>query len=490
MWITLDENHAQTLTRQLYEKVRSAILTGRLAASEKLPSTRRLAAELGIARNTVIEVYSQLIAEGYLEAAHGSATRVVRDLPPVAFRLFPLPEETDNKTNHRPDYKPDHNPGKSRDVAGQNTDEMPSYIDFRTGVPALSHFPRNEWSRQYRAACLDLPAEGYGYCHPFGVWELRAALCRYLLRVRGIVCEPDQIMITTGATQGLSLLTRFLSRDRQEVLIEDPSHPGLRKVITMAGGILKTADIDEKGMLTCRLDEKDHPAFVYTTPSHQYPLGGIMPVQRRLELIRYAWHRDCYIVEDDYDSEFRYGGAPVSTMYELDPGKVIYIGSFSKTLSPALRLGYMIMPFGLTETLKREKAYSDVHTDALNQYTMAGFLDSGAFEKHIWKMKKYYIRQRKCLLKGLEHYFPGRHEVLGDASGLHLAVRFDDIVFTEKTVRRMAQAGVKIYPVSRLYLHHREPDHLLVMGYSHLSSEEIWKGLEIIKTEAGASVSE
>lgn len=360
MWITFDSASGKTMTRQLYEQIREQILAGKLTQGDKLPSTRRLSAELGIARNTVLEVYSQLLAEGYLEAAHGSATRVACH---ILYGLHPMVSEV-------------------RAVVEEDK-AVPPVIDFRTGVPALELFPREEWARLYREVCKELPAEGYGYCGALGVPALRQALCSYLLRTKGIQCHPGQIMITTGATQGLSLLSHLLGEEDKTVLVEDPTHPGLRAVIATAGCKVQGVPVDEKGLLTKELQEKENVAFVYTTPSHQYPMGGILPIHRRLELIQFAREQDTLIVEDDYDSEFRYTGHPVSSLYELAPDRVVYLGSFSKTLSPALRLGYMMIPNRLIRSLKTRKVYADVHTDALSQYALAKFLESGGMERHI-----------------------------------------------------------------------------------------------------------
>lgn len=458
MWVTLDDTSKQPLTRQLFEQIRARILSGEEPHGSKLPSTRRLAAELGISRNTVVEAYSQLDAEGYLEASHGSATRVAGGIP-----ILSLSKQA------------------SRDIpAKEKSPAQKPSIDFRTGIPALEHFPRVEWSRLYRETCTDLPTDSFGYTGAFGVQRLQETLCRYLHRVRGIACHPDQIMITTGATQGLSLLARLLHREGKKVLVEDPSHPGLRAVITAAGCVVEPIAVDEKGMLADRLWQHENPAFIYVTPSHQYPIGGVLPIQRRLELIRFAQERGCFIVEDDYDSEFRYSGRPVSAMVELEPERVVYLGSFSKTLSPALRLGYAIIPHAMIHNVKTEKVYTDVHTDALGQHTLAGFLENGGFERHIWKMKKLYSRKRNTLLESLESAFPGLHKVLGDASGLHLVVQLHGHTFTKALIKQVLECGVRVYPVSSLYLHRREPGDLLIFGYSHLGTEQIQDGVRVL----------
>ena len=460
MWITIDNNSKIPLFRQIYQQIRQMILNGNLPSGQKLPSTRKLSADLNVSRNTIIEAYGQLTAEGYLAGQQGSGTVVADGLHALDL-----------------DLAAKHCFSKSSTPAF-NSDDL---IDFRTGVPALEYFPRKMWGNLYREVCSKIPASGYGYCSAAGSSELRDAIAGYLLRNRGISCDPRQIIITSGSTQGLSLTSRVLQDEHKVVLIEDPSHPGLRKVISTAGCRIKGVKADNKGLCSELLDTEEEVSFVYTTPSHQYPLGGILPIQRRLELIRYAEQQNCYIVEDDYDSEFRYVGAPVSSLYELNPQRVIYLGSFSKILAPALRLGFMIVPLELRPAVKRLKMYSDVHSDLLGQYTLAEFINNGYFEKHIWKMKKLYSRNRNCLLNELTECFD-HFEIVGQASGLHLVVRFYVKLFTADIVNEIAGKGVRIYRVGSYYLDYGNgADDKIILGYSHLSSDKITAGIKTVR---------
>ena len=460
MWITIDRQSQLTLARQIYKQICQMILNGTLESGHRLPSTRKLSSDLSVSRNTVIEAYSQLIAEGYLTTYKGSGTVVAQGLHAfdigVSFNQSPAPKQ----------------------------DKVPlpkEMIDFRTGIPALEYFPRKEWGNLYREICNQIPACAFGYCSTSGVWELRVTIAQYLYRTRGLSCDPAQIMITSGSTQGLSLISHVLQDKQKVVLTEDPSHAGLRKVITTAGCFIEGISVDDKGLRTELLDIPRQISFIYTTPSHQYPMGSILPIQRRLDLIRYAEQNNCYIVEDDYDSEFRYEGQPVSSLYELNPERVIYLGSFSKILAPAFRLGFMILPKELVSPCKKLKMYSDVHTDALGQYTLANFIQNGGFEKHIWKMKKHYGRNRSLLLAELSKHFPGQYEVLGHATGLHLVVQFHNKMFTDKIIRAIANNGVRIYRAGSFYLKENEEDsNEIILGYSHLSSEEIAEGVKII----------
>ena len=460
MWLELDREGPQPLARQIYRQIRQKILNGDLASGSKLPSTRSLASDLAVSRNTVIEAYGQLIAEGYLVTRTGSGTVVAENL-----RALDVAIPTSRGVIPARDKLPTEN----------------EVIDFRTGIPVLEHFPRKEWGKLYAKVCEKIPASGFGYSGVSGIRELREAIAGYLYRTRGLSCDAGQIMITSGTTQGLSLISHILRDNRKTVLVENPSHSGLRKVITTAGCSIEGVPADEKGLRTELLDDKGQVSFIFTTPSHQYPLGGILPIQRRLELVRYAEQNNCYVVEDDYDGEFRYEGPPVSSLYELNPQRVIYCGSFSKILAPALRLGFVVLPRKLLPACKKLKIYSDVHSDAISQYALAQFIQTGAFERHIWKMKKHYARNRNVLLKELSRHFEGRFDVLGHATGLHMVVRFNDYVFTKGIVNKIADNGVRIYPVDSFYIGKEQADNnKIILGYSHLEPDKIAKGIGII----------
>jgi len=255
MWITIQRDSQLTLTRQIYDKIKKMILDGTLASRQRLPSTHTLSRELGVSRNIVLDVYNQLIAEGYLEAHHGSGTIVSEGL-----QALENPVCQTHEGQKSSEYKED-NPK----------------IDFRSGVPALELFPHKEWGRLYQEICNSLPAAGYGYCGASGIWDLREEIAHYLFRTRGISCSPKRIIITSGSTQGLSLISNLLQRADKKVLIEDPSHPGLRKVITSAGCKVEGVSVDNRGLDTDLLESTGDVSFIYTTPSHQYPLGGIFP---------------------------------------------------------------------------------------------------------------------------------------------------------------------------------------------------------------------
>jgi GntR family transcriptional regulator/MocR family aminotransferase len=460
MWISIDSDDSLPLTRQLYQKIKDMILSKKLTPGEKLPSTRALSGELKISRNTVMEAYNQLIAEGYLEGRHGSGTVVTSCL---------------SNMSKYPNHIPVNNIISQSDHSGK-------WIDFRSGVPDLTCFPRREWGKLYHDICYELTGAELRYSSPAGVLELRRAISQYLYRTRGISCSPDRIMIVSGSTQGLSLTAKLLYQEKHQVITEDPIHSGLLKVITGQGNQITGIPVDGLGMCTDMLPLSAPVAFIYTTPSHQYPMGAILPLRRRSALIQYAMEHDCYIIEDDYDSEFRYEEQPVNSLYELNPEKVIYTGSFSKILAPAIRLGFLLLPDNLIEQYKSLKQYSDVHTEAISQYALARFIDSGGLERHIWKMKKLYNKKREHLLNELAKHFEGEYSISGQAAGLHVVVHFHKVVFTCELLEQITAAHIKIYPVANYSINHRaEHQNEIIMGYAHLTFEEITEGIRLLR---------
>jgi len=256
-------------------------------------------------------------------------------------------------------------------------------------------------------------------------------------------------VITSGAAQAFSLIARLLFSPGNDVIIEDPVTHEVQHIFSEAGATLFPIPVDNYGMQTDHLPQEKHPSFVFVTPSHQFPLGGILPIQRRIQLIQFARTAGCYIVEDDYDSEFRYGGTPVSSLQELEPDRVIYVGTLSKSLSPALRLGYMVLPSPLVEPCRRLKRLTDLHAPVLEQLMLARFLEEGHLERHIMKMKKIYRKRREALIMALKTHCSRSLQISGGATGLHLIAEFQGRTFTEQTLSDLEEAGVRLYPVER-----------------------------------------
>ncbi|MFI6933552.1 PLP-dependent aminotransferase family protein [Streptomyces sp. NPDC050287] len=374
----------------LERALRDAVRDGRLAPGARLPATRRLAEELGVSRGTVKAAYDQLVAEGYLTARQGAGTRVA-PLPPVAAEP---PEAT----------------ARAR---------VPRF-DLRPGSPDVGTFPAAAWLRALRRALATAPTRAYDYGDPRGRIELRTALSGYLGRARGVVAPPERIVVTSGYVQGLSLLTRVL--EGGTVAMEDPGLPFHREVVRRGGGRVVPVRVDERGACVEDLEDIGGTAAVVVTPAHQYPTGVTLHPERRRALTDWARARGALIVEDDYDGEFRYDRQPVGALQGMAPGHVAYLGTASKTLGPALRLGWTVLPPHLVDAVAEAKLHSDHHTESIGQLALAELIDSHAYDRHVRACRLRYRRRRDQLLERLG----ARRRVRGIAAGLHALVEVDD----------------------------------------------------------------
>jgi GntR family transcriptional regulator/MocR family aminotransferase len=460
IWLTIDKTSDMPLINQIYHQIRSLILSGALKSGDKLPSTRELASHLNVSRNVILEAYELLSVEGYLVSSLGSGTYISDGVLLEKSKI-----QTSNPT----------------EVFCKTDPSELNLINFRSGIPDLALLPRKKWSQIEQQICLDSSSDTFGYDAPEGRSELRTTLCHYLRKSRGVECQPEQIIITSGAVQGLSILSRALLTSQKSYIIEEPIHYQIRNIFTFNSSNIHPVPVDEFGIRTDLLPQDINPALVMLTPSHQYPLGVILPIQRRIELIQYARSRECYIIEDDYDSEFRYEGLPISSLQGLEPNWTIYIGSFSKILFPALRLGYMVVPSVLIGQCRALKHLQDNHTPILTQLTLARFIEDGHLTKHLAKMKKVYHRKRDLLIANLQNAFPKRLTFSGKSTGLHLIAEFEGISFTGQIIDLIKKTGVLIHPVTehsfKLGLHLDK----LIIGYSHLREEEIEEGVTRLK---------
>ncbi|MEW2566021.1 PLP-dependent aminotransferase family protein [Streptomyces sp. NPDC047070] len=371
----------------LERALRDAVRDGRLAPGARLPATRRLAVELGISRGTAKAAYDQLVAEGYLTARQGAGTQVA-----------PLP---------------------SVDAAAPKASartRAPRF-DLRPGSPDVGTFPAAAWLRALRRAIANAPSLAYDYGDPRGRIELRTALSGYLGRARGVIAPPERIVVTTGYVQGLALLTRVL--EGGAIAMEDPGLPFHRDVVRHNGGTVAPAEVDERGVLVRGLGDA---AAVVVTPAHQYPTGVTLHPERRRALTDWARARGGVIVEDDYDGEFRYDRQPVGALQGMAPGQVAYLGTASKTLGPALRLGWMVLPPHLVDAVADAKLHSDHHTESIGQLALAELITGHAYDRHVRACRLRYRRRRDQLLDRLGT----RRGVRGIAAGLHALVEVAD----------------------------------------------------------------
>lgn len=458
MWIEIDKSSEVSCIQQLYVKIREKILLGELKEGEKLPSSRVLAETLNVSRTIILEAYDQLIAEGYLTSKQGAGTFVEAGILLHNFSLI-----NDIPSSESIQAKED------------------AYIDFRSGMPALNMFPRKKWVQVTKEVYENLDESLLGYGLPEGSEVLRDTLSKYLYKTRGIHCHANQIVITSGATQAFTILAKLLLSAGDEVMIEDPVTKEIAEIFAERKATLIPIPVDEFGMKTEQLRMYTQPKCIFVTPSHQFPLGGTLPIQRRIQLIQFAIDMNCFIVEDDYDSEFRYVGPPISSIQGLLPDKVIYIGTFSKILSPSFRIGYLILPNSLVEKARMAKRYADYHSPTVDQIILAHFIQAGYLEKHITKMRKLYKSKRAAFINCLQSEFGECVNITGHSTGLHLIVQFENIVFSKEKLQQIKKQGVKVYAVENHTLvkgHHKDK---LILGYGHLTVNEMEEGVKRLK---------
>lgn len=449
MWgIELDRSSDISLKRQIYQRLRDSMINGILKEGSPLPSTRELAQTLAVSRNTVNEAYDMLIAEGYAESRQGAPTRVVGGLI--------LDQAKQSAFQQHQEVIP-----------------VPSFrADFKTGQPDLRQFPRYAWQRVFQKALGEMPVELLGYGGPQGLVQLREEIAAWLLRSKGLTVDAGDIYITAGATQALHLVADLLHTDHPEILAEDPCNIEMIQTFIQKGYKVTPVPVDAHGIQTNALS-LDHRGPIYVTPSHQFPLGGILPAARRAELIRFARRCGSYVIEDDYDSEYRYYGEPAAPMYAMAPDRVIYIGTFSKVLFPALRIGYVLVPRELQSRWRRLRTYTDVQNPPFEQAALAVFLRTRKFDRHIARMKKLYRERRQALLDALADCFGEQWHPWGDAAGLHLAVEFTGIAFDNSFRDHARRSGIRTVPVEHHCIRKGRHTDKLLLGYGHLEPGEI-----------------
>ena len=475
--IPLDRSLPTPLRDQLYAGLREAILDGRLAFGARLPASRVLARSLGVSRYTVDDAYGRLIADGYVVGRHGSGTYVAFG-PPAA--LAPADRNIDPL--------PASQPRGWATWAGRLAPSQPGVpgsfrFSFKQGVPALEPFPHAVWRRCQADATREwnVDLQGYGSTHGYG--PLREQIVAYLARARMVRCTPDRIVITTGTQQALDLLARLFVDPGDPVAVEEPGYPTARRVFRAAGADLLPVPVDGDGLRADRLEELDGAKLIYVTPSHQFPTGGLLPLFRRRALLDWAHRTGTLVLEDDYDSEFRYGQRPVEALAALEdslprPGSVVYVGTFSKVLYPSLRLGYLVLPPDLVPRVLAAKDVADRHPSTVEQATLAAFMAGGYFERHLARMRRVYASRLAALESALVRHFGDRaiRDPASTAAGLHLLVWFDLPYDEPVLVRRAAVAGIQLDPASPCFL--VPPDRPgALLGYAFMDETAIDAGI-------------
>lgn len=464
MWgIELQRNSDISLSRQIYNTFRTRIIDGRMKSGEALPSTRELAEQLSVSRNTVCEAYDMLLAEAYIESRQGSPTRVAQGIQlDTMHRSAPLGQ------NH-----------SARVPKKSNKPACGIKADFRTGLPDLHKFPMHQWLKLMYKASEQLTAGQWGYTGPEGLTPLREEIAAWIFRSRGMDVKPEDVFITAGATHALHILSELLFTDPCEIIVEDPCHTGMLRTLKNRGFNTIPVPADEHGLQTECLKGL-HSKTVYVTPSHQFPLGGILTAGRRAALIRYAEENRAYIIEDDYDSEFRYIGPPVAPLHSMDPDRVIYVGTFSKIIFPSLRIGYVVLPHELQSRWRYLRIHTDVQNPPFEQAALAEFLHSRRFDRHVQQMRKLYGQRRQVLLQALEREFGRNHRIWGDAAGLHMTVEFPGFHFDRNFLNKCGENGVHLQTIETHCIHKGIHTGKLLLGYGHLTPEEIRAGILLL----------
>jgi GntR family transcriptional regulator/MocR family aminotransferase len=441
------------LHRQIESEIRLRIRQGRLRSGTRMPSTRTLAADLGLSRGVVVEAYEQLIAEGYLVSQAGGYTEVAAGTgaPPP-----PPPQPPAN---------------------------MPT-IDFRSGRPDVSQFPRAAWLRSVRRVLNEAPHERLSYLDGQGAPELLQALADYLNRVRGTAAQPATMMICNGFTQGFALLARELAADgRRRLAVEDPSDDHTRKIASEAGLDVVGVPVGEHGIDTEALG-RSQADTVLVTAAHQFPTGAVLPAASRSMLIDWASRHDALVIEDDYDAEYRYDRTPIGAIQGLSPERVVYAGSASKTLAPGLRIGWLLLPSRLVEPIAAAKLTADLGSPGLDQLAFADFLTCGEFDRHLRRMRTIYRRRRDALLDALATMLPDFRPV-GISAGLHVLTWLPEDIDESTLVTAAARRRLGVYGISPFRLQQRGPGGLL-FGYAGLSERTIIDGIRLLADVVGS----
>lgn len=478
--IEIDHGSRQSLQGQIFGHFRQRILCGRLKAGAPVPASRALAEQLGVSRNTVLLAYDRLIAEGYLQARGAIGTYVSFELPETCLAAVrpvasPSPAQGESSAHLAIPFF-----GKAQAVVSAQR----LAFDFWLGRPDSHSFPIKAWRRLTNKALATAGARLTEYRDPGGLPELRQAIADHLGAARGISVSPDQVIITAGSQEGLNLVARLLVREGTPVATENPCYQGAAFLFESYYAKMVPVPVDEAGLDVEQLPKKG-VMLVYVTPSHQYPLGFTLSLERRLKLIDWARRCGAYIIEDDYDSDFRYRGSPLTALMGLDPhGCVMYLGTFSKSIGAGLRLGYLVVPEALAGAARSAKALLDNGHPWLDQAVMAEFVRSGAYGNHLRRIRHLYCERRDCLVEALRRHF-GAVRLSGLESGMHLAWHLPEHYPSASELQNLAlRQGVGVYSLSSGAAYDyggcEYSGRTVVLGFSSLDEHQIRAGVQRI----------
>ena len=499
--LSLDESRPFSLQQQLYTRLREDILMGRLRPGEKVPATRALAAQLAVSRTTAVVAYEQLLAEGYIETRRGAGSFVSSQLPDDTLRaespatpggpngtlgtgtaraVVVAPRHATRRLSRWGDRLRASGGAPFQGDESLTERHTPMPFDFRPGRPDWDAFPHQLWSRLASRRWRQRSAEMGSYGDPAGYRPLREAIARHLAQSRGVRADADRVVVVNGSQQGIDLLIRLWLDPDECAALEDPGYPGAALALRAHGARILPISVDEDGLRVDALPspkEPDAPRMVYVTPSHQFPTGATLSLPRRLRLLEWAARRGALVVEDDYDSEFRYSGRPLESLQGLDAnGVAAYVGSFSKALFPPLRVGFVVLPEGLARPFVAAKWLADRQTATPDQQVLSDFIHEGHFERHLRRMRRLYAARRGALLTALEEHLGGLVTPGGDGAGLHLVAWLPAGCDAHALATRVARLGVATAPVGPYYAAGTGRSGLM-LGFAALDEDTIAEGV-------------
>ena len=473
--IYLDYTSATPLYRQLTEAIRLAVLEGRLQPNQKLPSSRSLAKSLAISRSTVTQSYEQLESEGYLETRRGSGTYICHQIPDEWFNSQPIEPVTNKKSK---DLILSQFGKRLTDIGSLTASKLDADINFRYGNPAIAYFPIQQWRKLLTRYCDNSPALLDYTADPAGHFPLRREIANYLKRSRAICCTPEQIIIVNGSQQALNLIARLTLDPGDWVAIEDPGYLGARHCFTAQSANLEPIPVNDEGLDVESLVRCDRSfKLIYVTPSHQFPTGVTLTLKQRIALLQWAQSKGTLIIEDDYDSEYRYREQPIPALQGMDKTQlVIYIGTFSKTMFPSLRIGYLVVPQSWISLVSKAKWLCDRTVPLLEQYALTDWIAEGHFERHLRRMRQLYNSRRQVLVGALKRHLDNRITIIGANAGIHMMVKIKTSLSDRIVIQQAAAAGVGLVSAREYYLKPRHKKEF-IFGYARLEAAEIEQGV-------------
>ncbi len=474
-FIDLDPGISEPLHLQLTRQIKHAVLTGQLTRGMRLPSSRAMAAELGISRNTAMAALDQLTAEGYLETRRGSGTQV------AGFSSATFHPQHEKKVNPRP-FSHRLAAHWERAIAGfhQATPDLP--MPFRPGIPDVRAFPYDLWNASLRRASRRIDERAAGYGDISGHPHFRAILCAHLAETRGVIAQPEQILVTSSARGATSLIASALLEPGDNVWVEEPGFRGPKTIFDAAGAKLVPVPVDEDGMVLAGAESLPRPRLIYATPSHQYPTGAIMKLSRRLGLLNLAAKANAYIIEDDYDSEFQYRGRPISALQGLDQaGCVLYIGTFSKSLLPSLRIGFVIAPEDLAPKLAHVHRNTGQFVPPVIQMAAADFIESGQYRAHVRRMRTLYAGRLDFFAEAIENQSGGRLRCAVPDGGMQTVVASQNGLSDRELAMVLSRAGIDSHPLCDFHVNlSKTVKSGVLMGFSAWSEAEARRVFETL----------